>query len=109
MLADVCRKLANYGPIVLCGLMAEYNRTESEPGSLPGLFIGKRANKSGLVVYDYEPRRDEFIDAVLSFIPNKIITQRKYVAFGLSNTLEAFGRLMRGEGYRTVIIDITQE
>ena len=109
LLGDVCQRLANYGRIVLCGLMAEYNRKEREPGPSPGLLIGKRAKVSGLVVYDYESRRDEFIDSLLPLILNKTITQKEDVTFGLSNAPEAFCRLMRGENYGKVIVDLTQE
>ena len=61
ILHAACRHLAHYGRVVLCGLMAEYNRANRSPGFSPGQLIGKRAVVSGLVVYDYEPRRDEYI------------------------------------------------
>ena len=68
ILHGACRHLASYGRVVLCGLMAEYNRADRSPGPAPGLLIARRAIVSGLVVYDYESRRDEYIRECLPLL-----------------------------------------
>ena len=80
LLLQACERLALYGRVVLCGLMAEYNRAERAPGPPPGLLIGRRARLSGLVVYDYEARRDEFIDACLPLVAEGALVQREDVS-----------------------------
>ena len=99
-----CRHLAHYGRVVLCGLMAEYNRAERSPGPDPGLLIGKRAVVSGLVVYDYEPRRDEFIRECLPLVAQGKLRQREDVTVGLENAPAAFHRLMSGRNFGKVIV-----
>lgn len=99
-----CRNLAHYGRVVLCGLMAEYNRADRTPGPAPGLLIGKRAVVSGLVVYDYEPRRDEFIRECLPLVVQSRLTQREDITVGLANAPAAFHRLMSGQNFGKVIV-----
>lgn len=106
MLQTACEQLANYGRVVLCGLMAEYNSAGRRPGPPPGLLILKRAVVSGLVVYDYEPRRSEFIDACLPLLRGGDIDQREDVTEGIENAPAAFCRLMRGENFGKVVIKV---
>ncbi len=104
ILHAACRNLAHYGRVVLCGLMAEYNRADRTPGPAPGLLIGKRAVVSGLVVYDYEPRRDEFIRECLPLVVQSKLTQREDITVGLANAPAAFHRLMSGQNFGKVIV-----
>ncbi len=104
LLDAACRHLANYGRIVLCGLMAEYNRSERAPGPPPGLLIARRAVVSGLVVYDYEPRRGEYIRECLPLLRAGKIRQREDISRGLESAPEAFCRLMRGGNFGKSIV-----
>ena len=101
-----CRNLALYGRIVLCGLMAEYNRADRSPGLDPGLLIARRALVSGLVVYDYESRRDEYIRECLPLLAQGKIHQREDVTVGLENAPSAFHRLMSGQNFGKVIVKV---
>ena len=106
ILHAACRSLAPYGRVVLCGLMAEYNRPDRTPGPEPGLLIGKRAIVSGLVVYDYEHRRDEFIHECLPLVAQGNLRQREDTTVGLENAPDAFHRLMSGQNFGKVIVKV---
>ena len=106
ILHAACRHLAHYGRVVLCGLMAEYNRAERTPGLDPGLLIARRAIVSGLVVYDYEPRRDEYIRECLPLLAQGKLRQREDVTVGLENAPAAFHRLMSGQNFGKVIVRV---
>ncbi len=101
-----CRHLAHYGRVVLCGLMAEYNHTDRSPGPDPGLLIGRRAIVSGLVVYDYESRRDEFIRKCLPLLAQGKLKQREDITVGLENAPAAFHRLMSGQNFGKAIVRV---
>ena len=105
-LHTACRNLAHYGRVVLCGLMAEYNRADRSPGPGPGLLIARRAVVSGLVVYDYERRRDEFIRECLPLVAQARLTQREDITAGLENAPAAFHRLMSGKNFGKVIVKV---
>ncbi len=104
ILRAACRHLASYGRIVLCGLMAEYNLEERSPGPDPALLIAKRAIVSGLVVYDYEDRRDEYKLECLPLLAKGKLHQREDVTDGLENAPAAFQRLMSGQSFGKVIV-----
>ncbi len=99
-----CEQLANHGRIVLCGLMAEYNRSQRDPGPPPGLLIAKRAVVRGLVVYDFEPRREEYLRECLPLLRAGKIRQREDRSRGLASAPAAFCRLMRGENTGKVVV-----
>ena len=106
ILHAACRHLAHYGRVVLCGLMAEYNRPSRSPGPAPGLLIARRAIVSGLVVYDYEPRRDEFIRECLPLVAQGKLRQREDTTVGLETAPAAFQRLMSGQNFGKVIVRV---
>ena len=104
LLQTACMHLADHGRIVLCGLMAEYNRSVREPGPPPGLLIAKRAVVSGLVVYDYEDRREEYIRECLPLLRAGKIHQREDISEGLESAPDAFCRLMLGKNFGKVVV-----
>ncbi len=106
LLQTACTHLAHQGRIVLCGLMAEYNRPDREPGPPPGLLIAKRAHVSGLVVYDFEDRREEYIHTCLPLLRSGIIHQREDISRGLESAPEAFCELMLGRNFGKVIVSV---
>jgi len=97
-------RLALRGRIVLCGLMAEYNRSERSPGPPPGLLIARRASVTGLVVYDYDHRREEYLRECLPLLRAGRIGQREDLSHGLENAPQAFSRLMQGQNFGKTIV-----
>ncbi len=104
LLQTVCERLALRGRIVLCGLMAEYNRSERSPGPPPGLLIARRASVTGLVVYDYDHRREEYLRECLPLLRAGRIGQREDLSHGLENAPQAFSRLMQGQNFGKTIV-----
>ena len=104
LLTLASERLALNARVVLAGLMSEYNKTERTPGPPPGYWIRARATVFGLVVYDFEDRRDEFIAACLPHVRSGALSQREDVVQGLDAAPEAFCRLMRGENFGKMIV-----
>jgi len=61
MLQAVMEQLAIGARVVLCGLISQYNVDEMPPGPNPGWIIKARATVRGLVVYDHEDLREQFV------------------------------------------------
>ncbi len=102
----VCTKLALNARVLLCGLMEDYNSPTRRPGPMPGPIIGARANLYGLVVYDYEPRRDEFTQACIPYVRDGRLSMREDMAHGIESAGDAFCRLMRGENEGKAIVKV---
>ena len=102
----ICTKLALNARVILCGLMADYNSKTRTPGPLPGPLIGARATLYGLVVYDWEHRRAEFVEACLGHIRAGQLSMQEDVSDGIASAADAFCRLMRGENEGKVIVNV---
>tara|TARA_R110002110_G_scaffold415765_3_gene655260 strand:- start:23434 stop:24435 length:1002 start_codon:yes stop_codon:yes gene_type:complete len=107
LLHRVSERLRVGARVVLCGLMAEYNKDERMGGPPPALWIKSRATVYGLVVYDFEPRRAEFVEAMAPLIINGQILLREDKVQGLENAPALFCRLMRGENQGKAIVQVS--
>jgi NADPH-dependent curcumin reductase CurA len=106
MLVDAFGVLKNYGTVILCGLMSAYNDPDSDRGLYIGLPILKRAVVKGLVVYDFEPQRDEFVDEVAPLVASGSLRYLEDCADGLEQAGAQFARLMRGENFGKALVKI---
>lgn len=104
LLATVCTRLAIGARVVLCGGMADYNSPRPRPGPTPGVWIRARATVTGLVVYDYEDRRETCIDELLPLIERGELVVREDVTEGLDAAPGAFCRLLRGENLGKALV-----
>ncbi len=109
LLHQVSQRLKIGARVILCGMMAEYNSSERMPGPPPALWIMARAIVYGLVVYDYESRRDEFVEAVAPLISSGALKVPEDAVDGLENAAAHFCRLMRGENRGKAIVRIKQD
>ncbi|WP_317928543.1 NADP-dependent oxidoreductase [Halioxenophilus sp. WMMB6] len=106
LLNTVSERLAVGARVILCGIMSELNASGRACGPHPALWIKARATVYGLVVYDFEARRNEFIDACLPFIEAGTLKPSVDMYDGLAHAPDAFCRLMRGENNGKVIVKI---
>jgi NADPH-dependent curcumin reductase CurA len=111
VLNDAMSMLKPYGTVILCGLMSQYNVPEHERRhdfnlALPVL---KRAVIKGLVVYDFEDRRQEFFDQVAPWVTAGLVKFREDRAEGIEQTGAHFARLMRGENFGKSLVVLAPE
>lgn len=104
MLADAFTVLKLHGQVILCGLMERYNDpAKSKPLDL-ALPILKRAVMRGLVVTDFEDRRDHFVATVAPLVRAGRIRYREDRVEGLVGAGDLFSRLMRGENVGKALV-----
>lgn len=99
-------RLAIGARVILCGLMAEYNNKTRAAGPGLGLWIRARAIIYGLVVYDFEPRREEFVSACLPYVRDGRLKMQEDITEGIERAPAAFCRLMRGENMGKAIVAV---
>ncbi|QBY04592.1 NADP-dependent oxidoreductase [Thalassotalea sp. HSM 43] len=107
MLHTASHRLAIGARVILCGLIAEYNQTERSFGPEPAYWIKARATVHGLVVYDFEPRRQEFIDACMPLIESGQLHMLEDISEGIDAAPEAFAKLMRGENVGKTLVKVS--
>ncbi len=104
VLQAVMENLALGARVVLCGLMAQYNRDDMPPGPNPAFTIKARATVRGLVVYDHEDLRSEFEETVGGWIAAGELRFNEDIADGIAAAPEAFCALMRGENFGKALV-----
>jgi NADPH-dependent curcumin reductase CurA len=106
MLVDALGVLKPYGTVVLCGLITQYNTPDAERqfSFNLGLPIMKRAVMKGLVVYDFEPQRQQFFDELAPLVAAGRVRFREDRVTGIERTGEHFARLMRGENVGKALV-----
>lgn len=109
MLMDALGVLKNHGTVVLCGLMSQYNEPSGNSAFNLGLAIKKRAVMKGLVVFDYEDRRQEFLDMMAPLVVSGAIRHREDRVCGLEHAPEHFEKLMGGRNFGKSLVVVGPE
>ena len=109
MASKALMRLANYGRVILCGLVDQYHADEPPPGLNAGLIIGKRAAVMGLVVYDFYPRWDEFIVEAAPWIASGALKFAEDRVDGLENAPALFERLLDGGNIGKAVVSVGSE
>jgi len=104
-LAFAMQNLRPYGRVVLCGLAAHYH--DPKPATtLIGPMVGKRAQVSGLVVYDFYGRWDEFRAEVAPWVKSGKVTIAEDKVKGLKNAPRLIEKLMAGKNIGKCVVEL---
>ena len=109
MLQAAMERLALNARVVLCGLMAQYNRDDMPPGPNPAWIIKARATVRGMVVYDHEDLRNAMVRDVSGWLREGRIHYLEDRSDGLESAPHAFARLMRGDNVGKAIVVVGSE
>jgi NADPH-dependent curcumin reductase CurA len=109
MLADAIMAMRPYGTVVLCGLMSQYNDPALAKDLYIGLPIMKRLTMKGLVVYDFEDKRDALVDLVAPWIAAGTFKVNEDRAAGIENAGAHFARLMAGKNFGKALVVVDAE
>jgi len=104
-LAFAMQNLQLYGRVILCGLAAHYH--ESDPAmTMIGPMLGKRAVVSGLVVYDFYNRWEEFRAEVAPWVKSGKVKFVEDKVTGLKNAGKLMEKLMNGKNVGKCIVEL---
>ena len=106
MLHTISQQLALHARIVLCGLSSELHLPHRSPGPPSALWIKARATVMGLVVYDFETRRQEFIEQCLPAIRAGDFYLPVDLSYGLEQAPAAFCRMLAGNTIGKTLIKV---
>lgn len=109
MLLDALAVLKNYGTVIMCGLISQYNETDKGQNFNLAPAIIKRAVLKGLIVYDHEDQRQEFFDLVAPWVRDGKIKYREDRAVGIENTGAHFEKLMSGQNFGKALVVVGDE
>lgn len=99
-----------YARGVLCGLVDAYHSEQQSQHPLnAGFIIGKRAKVMGLVVYDFYPRWDEYVNEAASWVRDGSLKIAEDAVDGLANAPALFERLMDGKNIGKCLVHLAPE
>jgi hypothetical protein len=100
----------NYGRIVLCGMISQYNNTTASPGPRNlGLAIGKRLTIRGFIASDYEDRMPQFLKDMGQWIKEDKIKWKETIVEGIENAPQAFIGLFKGDNFGKMLVKLDPE
>lgn len=99
--------LNDFGRVVLCGMIADYQNTEGLAGPDWFPILMHRLTVRGFLLRDHADRRDDFLKTVSDWYREGRIHYREDITEGLKNAPAAFIRLLRGENFGKAIVRIS--
>ena len=104
MLLDAFQALKDYGTVVLCGLISQYNDPSKAINIPPGVIMMKRATVKGLIVYDFNENYEEFLELAVPWVQDGKMKLKEDIVEGLENLPGHFVKLMAGKNFGKTIV-----
>jgi NADPH-dependent curcumin reductase CurA len=99
-------RMADFGRMVMCGMVAEYNNKEPLPGPNLMSVVRKRLHIQGLIVFDKPERYAEWRNLATPWVRDGSLRYREDVAEGLANAPEAFIGLLQGKNFGKLVVKV---
>ena len=99
-----------FGRIALCGMIANYNDEEQQPGPRGMMaIIGKRLTIRGFIVSDHPKACGEFVNKAAGWIAEGKLKYRETIAEGIDNAPAAFIDMLNGRNIGKQIIRLDDD
>ncbi len=100
--------LALRARIIICGAVAIYDRLETQDTGARWMrtILAKRARMEGFLVFDYDPRRAEFLADMTAWLRGGLIRYREDIAEGLASAPAAFIGMLAGKNLGKQLVHI---
>ena len=95
--------------IPLCGLISEYNATESVPGPNLRPLLFNRALVKGFIVSDHMARLGDFLADCVGWVREGRLKYREDIVVGLDKAPEAFIGLLQGKNFGKLLVRVGED
>ncbi|MFL6722132.1 MAG: NADP-dependent oxidoreductase [Sphingomonas sp.] len=94
----------NNARFAICGMIASYNDPNPPSFRFIQRIIAARIRLKGFLVFDYQPRMDEFYREMGQLVASGAVKSRETVVEGLEKTPDAFLGLFKGENVGKMLV-----
>lgn len=102
-------QMRDYGRIALCGMIADYNLEEPQPGPRGMmLIIGRRLTIRGFIVSDHPKWCEEYVRKAIGWLQEGKLNYRESIVEGVENAPQAFIDLLKGRNTGKQIVQLAQ-
>ena len=109
VLRAVMQLLNQNARVPLCGLISEYNATESIPGPNLRPLLFNRALIKGFIVSDHLARMGDFVKDCGGWLRDGRLKHREDVVVGLEKAPEAFIGLLQGRNFGKLLVRVGED
>jgi NADPH-dependent curcumin reductase len=102
-------RLNDFGRMVLCGMVSEYNDVEPRPGPNLMAAVRKRLKLQGFIVSDQWQRFAEYRTMAAPLVRTGKLKYREDVVEGLDGAPEAFIGLLQGRNFGKLLIKLADD
>ena len=102
-------RLNDFGRMVMCGMISEYNDQAPRPGPNLGAVVRKRLKIQGFIVSDQRHRQAEFRAFAAPLVRAGRIKYREDIVNGLERAPEAFIGLLQGRNFGKLLIRLAPD
>jgi NADPH-dependent curcumin reductase len=102
-------RLNDFGRMVMCGMVSEYNDVEPRPGPNLMAAVRKRLKIQGFIVSDQWQRFGEYRAMAAPLVRSGELKYREDVVEGLDRAPEAFIGLLQGRNFGKLLIKLSDD
>jgi NADPH-dependent curcumin reductase len=99
-------RLNDFGRMIMCGMIAEYNDVEPRPGPSLVAAVRKRLKIQGFIVSDHAALRAEYLAMAAPLVRSSELKYREDIVEGIDNAPVAFIGLLQGKNFGKLIIKV---
>jgi len=105
----VFSRLNDFGRMVMCGMVAEYNDVEPRPGPNLMAVVRKRLKIQGFIVGDQWQRWGEYRAMAAPLVRDGTLKYREDIVDGLDNAPAAFIGLLQGRNFGKLLVRLSSD
>ena len=98
--------LNDFGRMIMCGMIAEYNDVMPRPGPSLVAAVRKRLDTQGFIVSDHAALRSEYLATAAPLVRSGQLKYREDIVEGIDNAPTAFIGLLQGKNFGKLIIKL---
>ena len=102
-------RLNDFGRMVMCGMVSEYNDVEPHPGPNLMAAVRKRLKIQGFIVSDHWQRFGEYRAMAAPLLRNAQLKYREDIVDGLDRAPEAFIGLLQGRNFGKLLVKLSDD
>jgi hypothetical protein len=102
-------RLNDFGRMVMCGMISEYNDQTPRPGPNLGAVVRKRLKIQGFIVSDQRHRQAEFRTMAAPLVKSGQLKYREDIVDGLDRAPEAFIGLLQGRNFGKLLVRLCED
>ncbi|KAI7866357.1 hypothetical protein BDF14DRAFT_1814395 [Spinellus fusiger] len=106
MLDIVLEQANNFGRIIVCGMISQYNSLDSyQPKNMINI-LNRRLVVQGMIVLDFDHQIKEFRTAMTAWLKDGKVQYKETVAEGIENTPQALLDLFQGKNFGKQVVKV---